>query len=191
MRCSTESSQELNLSPCGSISMSLIVGNKKFNRRRYSLSDLSANDNALKQSKKDSYRFICMSLLTSTMMIAEIITGIFTGSLTLLSDALHMLSDLIALMIGFAAHRMSNGSRKQNSSQHTIVIMRYEIVGALINGTILLTSCFIMSLEATKRALFLDEGIENVDYVLYVGAAGLFINLIGLCVFGHHGHSHG
>ena len=69
--------------------------------------------------------------------------------------------------------------------------MRYEIVGALINGTVLLTSCFIMALEAIQRIAFHHEEIENVDYVLIVGGLGLVINLIGLCIFGHAGHDHG
>ena len=68
--------------------------------------------------------------------------------------------------------------------------MRYEIVGALINGTILLTSCFLMAMEALKRILIIHEEIENVDFVLVVGGLGLVINLLGLCIFGHHGHHH-
>lgn len=71
------------------------------------------------------------------------------------------------------------------------VYMRYEIIGALINGTILLTSCFIMGLEAIQRITFHHGEIENVDLVLIVGGLGLVINLIGLCIFGHHGHHHG
>lgn len=69
--------------------------------------------------------------------------------------------------------------------------MRYEIIGALINGLVLLTSCFLMALEAIQRMLFHHEEIENVDFVLIVGGLGLFINLIGLCIFGHAGHDHG
>ena len=68
--------------------------------------------------------------------------------------------------------------------------LRYEIIGALINGTILLTSCFIMGLEAIQRMAFEHEEIGNIDLVLIVGGLGLAINLIGLFIFGHHGHSH-
>merc|ERR1719283_374031 len=74
--------------------------------------------------------------------------------------------------------------------EHTTVYLRYEIIGALINGTILLTSCFIMGLEAIQRMAFEHEEIENIDLVLIVGGLGLGINLIGLFIFGHHGHSH-
>eukprot|EP01083_Nonionella_stella_P032616 89279_1 len=181
------------MSVSSSMRVSLIHQTRAFRtRRRYSLFNSTVHELEAAGSVNDSCRFISMSVLTSTMMLAEIITGVVTGSLTLLSDALHMLSDLIALIIGFIAHRMANGNTsKNNSFEHTMVYMRYEIVGALINGTILLTSCFIMGLEAIQRMIFFNEEIENVDYVLIVGGLGLLINLIGLVIFGHHGHSHG
>ena len=71
------------------------------------------------------------------------------------------------------------------------VYIRYETVGALLNGTILLTSCFIMGLEAIQRIAFFHDEIQNVDWVLIVGGLGLFINLIGLCIFHDHGLGHG
>eukprot|EP00484_Ammonia_sp_Unknown_P001210 CAMPEP_0197023142 /NCGR_PEP_ID=MMETSP1384-20130603/3929_1 /TAXON_ID=29189 /ORGANISM="Ammonia sp." /LENGTH=516 /DNA_ID=CAMNT_0042451327 /DNA_START=60 /DNA_END=1610 /DNA_ORIENTATION=+ len=180
-----------------SFKMSLINAKHPFRgRRRYFLFNHDQYDLQMhpesnsKPLHNDSCRFLSMAVLTSTMMFAEIVTGIATGSLTLLSDALHMLSDLIALIIGFSANRMANGEATQNSFDHTMVYMRYEIVGALINGTILMTSCLIMAIEAIQRILFHHEGIENVDFVLIVGGLGLFINIIGLCIFGHHGHDH-
>ncbi len=170
-----------------SMKVSLITSNSRAftSRHRYRLFNSTINELESHGSANDSYRFILMPLLTSTMMVAEIITGVTTGSLTLLSDALHMLSDLIALIIGYTAHQMANGKA------NTMVYMRYEIVGALINGTILLTSCFIIALEAIQRIAFFHEEIEQVNFVLIVGGLGLFINLIGLFIFGHHGHSHG
>lgn len=147
------------------------------NRRRYLLFGNSINNLV----NNHSQRFIIMSLLTFTMMIVEIIIGIITGSLTLLSDAFHMLSDLIALIIGLIANNLSSG----NDFEHKMVSMRYEIVGALINGTILLTSCFIIGLEAIQRLAFVEQDIENINLVIIVGSLGLFINLIGICIFGH------
>jgi len=106
-----------------------------------------------------------------------------------------MMSDCMALLIGYSAHRMAlqNNSSNQdnaNATHPSLVYMRYEIVGALINGTILLTSCAIMAIEAVQRILFHHERIENVDFVLLVGALGLFVNVVGIFIFGHHGHSH-
>ena len=60
--------------------------------------------------KNQSYRFVMMSFLTGTMMLAELIVGLTTGSLTLLTDAMHMLSDLVSLFIGLAAHRFAHAS---------------------------------------------------------------------------------
>lgn len=61
--------------------------------------------------------------------------------------------------------------------------MRYEIVGAQINGTILLTLCFIMALEGIQRIAFFPEEIENIDYVLIVGGSGLIINFTVITAF--------
>lgn len=52
---------------------------------------------------KDAQRLISMSFLTFTFMILELFYGIHAGSLALISDSFHMMSDLIALAVGVGA----------------------------------------------------------------------------------------
>ena len=68
---------------------------------------------------------------------------------------------------------------------------RAEVVGALINAVFLLALCFSITVEAIKRFMVIEE-IEQPVLILIVGAIGLLVNLIGMCLFGGgHGHSHG
>ena len=150
------------------------------------------------QQQDESYRFISMAVLTSTMMLAEVIVGFLSGSLTLLSDSLHMFSDLAALIVGYLAHRYSLKLNENNvikegnfDPYNTIGYLRMEVVGALINGCILLTLCFTMFMEALHRIGLESHDISEVDLVLIVGGLGLFINILGLIIFGHGSHIHG
>jgi len=81
---------------------------------------------------------------------------------------------------------------KRNSQQNTYGWVRAEVLGALINSVFLIALCFTIFIEAIQRLTHSDV-IEQVDLLLYVGIAGLVINVIGLALFhGHgHGHSHG
>lgn len=101
----------------------VLSGSRSFtDHRRHNVFGSKINQIESAGTQTDACRFISMALLTSTMMVAEIVTGIVTGSLTLLSDALHMLSDLIALIIGFIAYRMANDNTTKTSLQHTMGI---------------------------------------------------------------------
>lgn len=101
-------------------------------RRRYTLFNSAINELEDGHSSHitDSRRFISMALLTSTMMTAEIVFGVITGSLTLLSDALHMASDLIALIIGYMAHRKANNVNEDSDTfEHAMgQLLEFEIL---------------------------------------------------------------
>jgi zinc transporter 1 len=135
-----------------------------------------------------------MSTLTISFTIVELALGILTHSLALLADAFHMISDQISLIIGFAAIQMS---KRQKSHAYSYGWQRAEIIGALINGVFLLSVCLFIFLEAIQRFIDIEE-VKDPFWIVVVGGAGLFINLIGLVIFrghahaGHsHGHSHG
>ena len=76
---------------------------------------------------------------------------------------------------------------------------RMEVIGALMNGTFLMATCFNISLEAIHRFQELDEIEEQLgpqaDLLMKVALIGLAVNVVGLFIFGHggggHGHSHG
>ena len=66
--------------------------------------------------------------------------------------------------------------------------------GALVNAVFLVALCFSITIESAKR-FYEPEEIHNPKMILIVGALGLVVNLLGLCLFhehgGGHGHSHG
>jgi cobalt-zinc-cadmium efflux system protein len=111
--------------------------------------------------------------LTSFVMVLELVGGIFSNSLALLSDAGHMSSDALSLFLSLVAIWFS---AKQASSRKTYGFYRFEILAALFNGiTLFLVSSFII-IEAYKR--FLHP--ESVDSQLMMGIAviGLLANLL-------------
>lgn len=133
-------------------------------------------------------RLLSMLVFTSSFFLVEIVVGYVTNSIALVADSFHMLSDVVALIVGFASIRIS----KWPSRSNTYGWVRAEIVGALYNAVFLLALCFSILVESLQRLVKVEE-IENPKLLLTVGALGLLVNIIGLLLFhGHmHGHSHG
>ncbi len=107
-------------------------------------------------------------------MIAEVIGGIVSGSLALIADAGHMLTDAAAIAMALAAMWLAE---KSASVQRTFGYHRTEVLAALINALALWVIAGWIVLEAYHR--FTIEGTENIDgvVVLIVGTGGLLINL--------------
>lgn len=86
-----------------------------------------------------------------------------------------------------------NMSKKKSNEIASYGYMRFEILGALVNATFLLAICFSIALEALQRFFTIHDSSSqletNVDLLIYIGAAGLGMNLIGMCIFSDgHGH---
>ena len=131
-----------------------------------------------------------MLALTSSFFLVEIIVGYITGSVALIADSFHMLSDVISLIVGYFALRYSK--KAGQTDRNTFGWQRAEVLGALINAVFLVALCFTILIEALKRLVEV-EAINNPLLVLIIGGVGLLVNVIGLFMFhGHgHGHSHG
>ncbi|CAI9550580.1 unnamed protein product [Staurois parvus] len=131
--------------------------------------------------------------LTFVFFVVEVVISRLTGSLAMLSDSFHMLSDVIALVVGLIAVRFAQKTR--STDKNTFGWIRAGVMGALVNAIFLTALCFTIVLEAIER--FTEpQAIEQPLVVMGVGAGGLLINLIGLCMFrdsagAAHGHSHG
>lgn len=138
-------------------------------------------------------RLLCMLSLTFVFFVVEVVISRLTGSLAMLSDSFHMLSDVIALVVGLIAVRFAQKTR--STDKNTFGWIRAGVMGALVNAIFLTALCFTIVLEAIER--FTEpQAIEQPLVVMGVGAGGLLINLIGLCMFrdsagAGHGHSHG
>ncbi|KAI4875119.1 hypothetical protein NFI96_025239 [Prochilodus magdalenae] len=138
-------------------------------------------------------RLLCMLCLTFSFFVVELVVSRVTASLAMLSDSFHMLSDVIALVVALVAVRFAE--KTQATSKNTFGWIRAEVMGALVNAVFLTALCFTILLEAVERYADPHE-IENPRVVVWVGVAGLLINLLGLFLFhghagGGHGHSHG
>ncbi|CAI9725217.1 zinc cadmium resistance 1-like [Octopus vulgaris] len=131
-------------------------------------------------------RLLSMLSMTSAFFLVEIIVGYFTNSMALVADAFHMLSDVVALFIGFASVRIS----KWRTQKNTFGWARAEVLGALVNAVFLIALCFSIFVESLKRLVEKEE-IHNPKMLVIVGVLGLVVNFIGLCLFRGHTHSHG
>jgi len=130
-------------------------------------------------------KLLMMLGMTGSFMIVELVVGNTTNSMALVADSFHMLSDVIAIIIAYVSVRMSPKRWKKN----TYGWARAEVVGALVNAVFLFALCFSIFVEAIKRFMVI-EPLKNPQLILLVGGVGLAINLVGLFIFGHHGHSH-
>ena len=113
--------------------------------------------------------------LTSVFLIAEIIGGLITNSLALLSDAAHMGTDVIALAISLFAVRMS---RKPADAKRTYGFARMEAIGALVNGGMLFLVAGYILWEAVGR--FRQPPDVASTGMLVIAALGLVVNLISM-----------
>jgi len=121
--------------------------------------------------------------LTAVFMVAEVVGGILSGSLALLADAGHMLTDVAALVLSLFAMQLA---RTPPTTKRTFGYVRLEILAALVNGAALLVISGFILLEAWQR---LREPIEIDGVVmLSVAAVGLVVNIIGASLL--HAHAH-
>jgi len=109
----------------------------------------------------------------AAFLVIEAAVGWWTGSLALLSDAAHMLSDVTALGIALLAARLAT---MDAAPSRTFGLRRAEPVGAFVNALALLAACAAIMAEATHRLLSGAPDINPMP-VLLVGIGGLAVNL--------------
>jgi cobalt-zinc-cadmium efflux system protein len=110
--------------------------------------------------------------LTASFLVVEIVGGILTHSLALLSDAAHMFTDVMTLAIAIAAMRLSRlpADRKRTFGYH-----RFEILAAALNATLLFLVALYIVYEAYQRWVA-PPPIESLG-MLAVAVVGLAVNL--------------
>ncbi|MGD9716417.1 MAG: cation diffusion facilitator family transporter [Sulfuricurvum sp.] len=110
-------------------------------------------------------------VLNLVITVAQFIGGIFSGSLALLSDALHNFSDVMSLIISYYAHRLSH--RPQNLRQ-TFGFKRAEILAALFNASVLIAVSVYLIVEAFNR-LIEPQPVAST-WVMVLAALGIVVN---------------
>ena len=137
-------------------------------------------------SEKSARKFFFMLILSSAYFLAEMIFGVLSGSLAVLADAFHMLTDVAALVCGYWIAQLS---MREKTSAVSFGWKRAEVVGALCNACFLMAVCFTITLEAVEKLCGIGENrdadlIANADKIIVLGCVGLAINLGGMCIFG-------
>ncbi|GAA6016759.1 hypothetical protein JCM11491_001797 [Sporobolomyces phaffii] len=131
------------------------------------------------------YYFLCLNL---AFMFVQMAYGIWTNSLGLISDSIHMFFDCLALAMGLFASVMANWP---SNEVFTYGYSRVETLSGFANGLFLCLISIFIVFEAIQRLL--DPPEMNTGQLLTVSAVGLAVNLVGMVAtgHGHHGHSHG
>ena len=111
--------------------------------------------------------------LTATYMAVEVVAGIATGSLALLSDAGHMLTDVVGLGMALAAIQFATSMRNPS---HTYGLYRLEVLAALANSVLLFGVAIYVLIEAFGR--FTDPPEVPGLPLLLVAAIGLCVNVV-------------
>lgn len=130
---------------------------------------------------KVSKNFFGVAILNVIITLAEFIGGFMSGSLALLSDAVHNLGDVGAIILSFVAHLV--GKKKQNSNK-TFGYKRAEIIAAFVNAFILLAMTVYLVIEAFERLN--DQVTIDGELMLIIAVIGLIANFISMLIMHQH-----
>ncbi len=112
--------------------------------------------------------------LNLLITVAEVVGGLVSGSLSLLSDALHNLSDGVAIVIAWVAIRLRGRPR---TDRHTFGLRRAEVIAAVVNAGTLVAISVYLFVEAWRR--FRDPQPIQGGLMAAVAGVGLVANVVG------------
>ena len=110
-------------------------------------------------------------LLNVGITVAQVIGGLVSGSLSLLSDALHNFSDVLSLLVSYIADKYS---KKDASFSKTFGYKRAEIIAAFVNSATLIVVALYLIYEAVLR--FLDPQTIESGLVIWLAVLGIVFN---------------
>jgi cobalt-zinc-cadmium efflux system protein len=110
-------------------------------------------------------------ILNLGITIVQLIGGILSGSMALLSDALHNFSDVLTLIISYVSNKLA---QKENTTKHTFGYQRAEILAAFINSSSLIAIAVYLGVEAFDRLLH-PQAVESM-VVIWLAAASILVN---------------
>ncbi len=122
--------------------------------------------------------------ITILMMVAEAVGGLLSNSLALLSDAGHMLTDNLALLLSFFAIKFA---AMPATERKTFGFYRLEILAALLNGIVLVLLSFYIMYQAYLRML--NPQPVKGSLMLIIAVIGLVANVIGALFLFKHSHT--
>lgn len=130
--------------------------------------------------KKMTARYCGVTILNIIITVVEFIGGVLSGSLALLSDAVHNLGDVGAIVLGFIAQLIG---QKQRDKNKTFGYKRAETLAAYTNGIVLVVISIVLMVEAIQR--FYKSEMIHGQLMLWIAIIGLIANGISMLVMGH------
>lgn len=143
----------------------------------YQKTENKFSDHLFEYRAVEKKRLLLSLLITSVVMIVEVIGGILTNSLALISDAGHMFTHSFAIGISLVAIIIA---RKPPCHHRTFGLYRAEILAAFVNGLFLFLIVFILIFEAIMR---IAHPVEILAFeMLVIALVGLVVNLTSIFI---------
>jgi cobalt-zinc-cadmium efflux system protein len=139
---------------------------------------MAGHDHAHQHAARDNQKRVFRAmLLTGGFMLAEVIGGVIAGSLALLADAGHMLTDTAALALAWAAFRVGHWP---HDARRTYGYHRFQVLAAFVNGLALIAIAGWIVIEAARRLLAPVEVLGGL--MLVIALLGLLVNLVAFAL---------
>ncbi|XP_021551209.1 zinc transporter 4 isoform X2 [Neomonachus schauinslandi] len=151
--------------------------------------DNCSRQRELLKQRKVKTRLTIAAVLYLLFMIGELVGGYIANSLAIMTDALHMLTDLSAIILTLLALWLSS---KSPTKRFTFGFHRLEVLSAMISVLLVYILMGFLLYEAVQRTIHMKYEI-NGDIMLITAAVGVAVNVIMgflLNQSGHHSHSH-
>ncbi len=124
-----------------------------------------------KSSQVQGSKVLLSIILNSILTVAQLIGGIISGSLALISDTLHNFSDVVSLSISYIANKLI---RKEASYKRTFGYKRAEIMAAFINSATIVIVAVYLIYEAIHR--FIEPQEIGSDIVIWMALLGIVVD---------------
>ena len=138
------------------------------------------------QKRAGELRTIIVIIITTSMMIIEITTGLVFGSMALLADGLHMASHAIALTINAFAYIYAR--RHAHDTRYSFGTGKVNALGGFAGALLLAIFALIMVWESVER--FINPVEIAYNQAIMVAILGLIINGASVFILGHDHHDH-
>ncbi|BCD59362.1 MULTISPECIES: cation diffusion facilitator family transporter [unclassified Nitratiruptor] len=122
-------------------------------------------------------------ILNIIITLAQIIGGFLSGSLALLSDAMHNFSDVLSLVVAWIANRLA---ARPGDSSKTFGYKRAEIIAALFNASLLMAIAIFLIIEAVRKFLH-PEAVDSM-WVIWLGVLSIVLNSLSVFLVKEDAH---
>ena len=112
-------------------------------------------------------------LLNMLFSVFELVGGLYTGSVAILSDAVHDLGDAVSIGLSYVLERKS---KKQPDDRYTYGYARYSVIGSVITTLILLSGSIVVIVSAVRRLI--EPTAIHYDGMIVFAVVGVLVNLV-------------